>query len=150
MGAPLTVGDTVVAAAAAQFLNVGCLVHTTPMRFGKVESCTPGAGPTDPPTAVTVAWSDGTRTLYAVVGSGATSVLYNGGGVATSLLLGSYAGPTGTSGIPNPGGRTQGPVVQQIPLQDPAGAAAGEVCIVKAEFGYLAASRSNLIAVPGR
>ena len=150
MGTPLAAGDTVVAAAAVKFLNAGCVVHATPMRLGSVESCTPGAGPTDPPTAVTVGWSDGTRTLYAVVGSGATSVLYGAQGSVIKLLLGQFAQPTAASGVPNPGGRTQGAVVQQTALQDPAGTDVGDVCIVQTEFGYLAEISANLNAVPAR
>lgn len=147
MGTPISAGDTVCAAASVQFLAGGVVLHATAVQFGRIESAVDAVDPTDPPTAVVVAWANGSRTTYAVVGEGATSVLYGFLGTVPQSRIGNFVQPTAASGIPNPGGRVQGPVVQQFGLQDPAGTDVGSVSVVKTPLGFLAALDSNLSVV---
>jgi hypothetical protein len=145
MAAPIDTGDTVVTAAAMLAApSAAALVHQSQPQRGVVESAT--AGP--PPTAVTVAWADGTRTLYPVIGSGPTSVLLRLGTAPSGVaLLNRVVQPTAASGIPNPSGRLRGPVSQQFGLEDPSGNFVAEVVVVETPIGALVTAFANVEVV---
>jgi hypothetical protein len=138
--AALAAGDLVVTL--ASLVGRFTLQKDRPL-FGTVESLTAGA----PPTNVVVDWSDGTRTTYAAVNSGAQSVIghVTDGG---SLLVGFVVQPTAASGVPNPGGRVQGPVVDQFSVDDPNGSTLGEFVVIETPVGFLVLAASGVQIVP--
>lgn len=143
MGTPLAPGDLVITAASVAFASSGTLIHADNPEIGIVESLTPGT----PPTAVTVAWPDGTRTLYPVVGQGATSVLYGTAGSVSRLLIGAVVQPAAGSGVPNPAGQLQGPVTFELHLVDPSGNDVGDISVVSTPLGAYPAINANLAVV---
>lgn len=140
MGTQFVTGDVVVTAASMTGPNL----HQALPLSGMVESVTPGA----PPTAVTIAWGDGTRTLYPVVGSGATSVLLRRNTTSTNVLLNRVVQPNAASGIPNPSGRLRGAVAQQFDLEDPNGTSVQTVVVVETPIGVLVTAEANVEVIP--
>lgn len=129
-------GDVVATAASVLGPNGSFVIHETRPIFGTVEST--GAG--SPPVDVVVVWPDGSRVQYAVVGSGATSVLFRLGPTPITgalPIIGFVAQPKLSAGIPNPGGRLQGPILQQFGLEDPTGVVLREIVVVEAPAGFL-------------
>jgi hypothetical protein len=119
-------------------------LHSQAPQIGVVESLTPGA----PPTAVIVDWRDGTRRTYTAVNSGAASVLAQIVNITQPYIVGFTVQPTAASGIPNPGGRLRGVVVDQLNLADPVDAALDEVLVVQTPNGYLVARYTDMEIVP--
>lgn len=112
------------------------VVHETRPKLGTVESLTSGT----PPTDVIVVYEDGSRTEYPAVNDGAASVLYVVAGLSNPPIVGAVVqSKTG----PNPGGLLQGPVVQQVGLEDPSGNAVGEVVVVQTPTGFLVIPTSD-------
>jgi len=144
--ADIAAGDIVFLAAAVLGPPASFVIHEEAPELGVVESV--GAG--SPPTDVVVVWQDGRRTQYDAVGSGATSLLYRVGSLApdTILIIGFVAQPKTGSGIPNPGSRLQGPVVQQYGLEDPTGSAVGEVVVIDTPLGFLAIATTDAAVLP--
>jgi hypothetical protein len=142
----LGASDYVVAAASVRGPNTlgSVVIHAERPQFGVTESLVDGP----PPTNVVVTWADGTRTQYATSGTGATAVLYQVGPSAT-YIIGSVVAPTAASGIPNPGGRLQGPVAMQFACLDPGtDAVVAEFVVVETPIGYLVADLSQVAVMP--
>lgn len=136
-------GDFVVPAAA---MAAGNTVHAKRPILGVVESLVAGS----PPTNVLVNWQDGTSVTYATSGTGATSVIYRIGGLIGSLPLpGIVVRPKSTSGIPNPGGRIMGPIVDHLSLTDPStDAAIAEVVVFETPIGFYVLDVNDVEVVP--
>lgn len=138
-------GDAVLLASSVLGPTGSFVIHDTQPEFGIVEST--GAG--SPPVNVVVVWQDGSRVQYAVSGSGATSVLFRLAGVAGGIpIIGNVAQPKSGTGIPNPGSRLQGPIIQHFGLEDPTTALVGEVVVVDTPLGFLVIAPSDATILP--
>lgn len=127
-------GDVVVLGAAVVGPTGSSVIHDAPPQLGFVESLV--AGP--PVTNVVVVWQDGRRQQYNAVGSGATALLYVVANIAAPVpIVGFVAQPKAGTGIPNPGTRLQGPIVQQYGLEDALSVVVREVIIVSTPLGVL-------------
>jgi hypothetical protein len=138
-------GDVVFLAASVLGPTGSFVIHEDQPQFGIVEST--GAG--SPPVDVVVVWQDGRRVQYSVVGSGATSVLFHLGAVASGFpIISQFAQPKAGTGIPNPGGRLQGPIIQHFGLEDPTGVLVGEVIVIDTPIGFLVIAPTDATIVP--
>lgn len=140
-------GDIVFTAASLRGPNsIGsAVIHQDRPIRGIVESLVAGS----PPTTVLVNWQNGTSVTYATSGTGATAVLYKLGQLTTIPLTGTVVRPKQGSGIPNPGGRLQGPVVYHLGVVDPStDLAVTEVVVIETPIGFLVADLSQVEVVP--
>ena len=140
-------GDVVATAASVVGPNGQFVLHETRPIFGFVESV--GAG--SPPVDVVVVWPDGSRVEYDVVGSGATSVLFRLGPTPVTgplPIIGFIAQPKLSAGIPNPGARLQGPILQQFGLEDPTGVVLREIIVIEAPAGFLVVDPADATILP--
>ena len=125
----------------ASVIELVAIVAVAP-KLGIVESAV--AGP--PPTSVVVDWGDGTRTTYAVTGAGSTSQIAQFLTPTSPLLLGTILQPI--AGLPDPGGRVQGPCVLHCNLADPSGTALGEFVVVQTPEGFWTSQIAGVQVVP--
>ena len=138
--AAIAPGSGVVVAASVVGPPVNGLAHAHVPLLGVVESGT---------TSPTVAWADGTRTAYTAVHSGPSSVLFSVNAPTVLPVLDNFVvQPTAASGIPNPGGRVQGPVAAQWQLQDPTGTVVGDFVVVETPIGIIVCPYAAVAVVP--